>query len=164
MKLLQIGCLLAILAATGSAQAQWIWINADGRKVYSDRPPPVEISDKLILKRPAAAPVSQSAKDAEAAAGAGTPVPTPKPSEDKALLARKKQLADAEAAKTSAEQERIDKIKAENCSRARQGKATYDSGLRISTVTSKGEREYLTEEAIAREQRHLAEVINSECK
>ena len=35
-----------------TASAQWQWVEKDGRKIFSDRPPPSEIAEKDILKRP----------------------------------------------------------------------------------------------------------------
>ncbi|MFX6884193.1 DUF4124 domain-containing protein, partial [Acinetobacter baumannii] len=70
------------------AAAQWQWIDKDGRKVFSDRPPPQEIPEKNILKqpggtraaRPAAAPVPADAAavpapGTSAAATAAAPKP-----------------------------------------------------------------------------------------
>ena len=42
-----LACMLPLLA-----QAQWQWIDKDGRKVFSDRAPPSDIPDKNILKQP----------------------------------------------------------------------------------------------------------------
>lgn len=166
MKLQQIGCLLAILAATSSVQAQWQWLDKDGRKVFSDRPPPADVLEKNVLKRPAVAAKAVPALSGDAAPDeANGPAPVAKSSgEDKQLLARKKQLADAEAAKQKVEAERIAKLRAESCARARQGKTTYQSGTRISRTTANGEREVLDDAAIASELRHIQEVIDSDCK
>jgi len=35
-----------------SATAQWQWLDKDGRKVFSDRPPPADVPDKNILAQP----------------------------------------------------------------------------------------------------------------
>jgi len=40
-------CMVPLLAA-----AQWQWIDKDGRKVFSDRPPPSDIAPNRILKQP----------------------------------------------------------------------------------------------------------------
>ena len=46
--------LLLAVACTWArgAAAQWQWIDKDGRKVFSDRPPPADIQEKNILKQP----------------------------------------------------------------------------------------------------------------
>ncbi len=170
MKLLQIGCLLAILAATSSVQAQWQWLDKDGRKVFSDRPPPADVSDKNIIKRPALVvkPVASTTgganpDDAEEEPSA-RPVAPKVTGEDKQLQLRKKQLADADAAKQKAEQERIAKGRADNCARAMQSKATFEAGGRIVKPNAKGEREIMDDAAVASELRHIQDVINSDCK
>jgi hypothetical protein len=167
MKLLQIGCLLAILAATSSTQAQWQWLDKDGRKVFSDRPPPADVSDKNIVKRPAAAIKPAAAPDdiAHDDANANAPPAVAKNTgEDKQLQLRKKQLADADAAKQKAEQDRAAQSRADNCSRARQSKATYSSGGRVAKTNAKGEREIMDDAAVASELRHIQEIIDSDCK
>ena len=60
-------------------------------------------------------------------------------------------------------EERIQKIRAENCARARQAKAGYDSGARIATTSKTGERIILDDEARAAEVKRLQSVIQSEC-
>lgn len=59
--LLAVACTWALGAA-----AQWQWIDKDGRKVFSDRPPPAEVPAKSILKQPGGAPVARPATTPEA--------------------------------------------------------------------------------------------------
>lgn len=47
-----------LLCIASSSMAQWQWLDRSGRKVFSDRPPPADISEKNIIKRPGAAPVT----------------------------------------------------------------------------------------------------------
>ena len=56
------------------------------------------------------------------------------------------------------------KAKADNCSRARQGKATFDSGIRVARLNAQGEREIMDDKARATENRRLQTVIDSDCK
>ena len=49
-KHLLLSCALA--ACSASAFAQWQWVDASGRKVFSDRPPPPGIQSQHILQRP----------------------------------------------------------------------------------------------------------------
>ncbi|WP_313879318.1 hypothetical protein [Rhodoferax mekongensis] len=83
---------------------------------------------------------------------------------DKALDAKKKQAEAAEAAKKKAEEERIAKAKADNCKLARQAKATFDSGARISRTNAAGEREFLDDAARAAEAQRIQGVIDADCK
>ena len=49
--LVAIACLATALG-TSVAWAQWQWIDKDGRKVFSDQPPPPGTPNDKIVKRP----------------------------------------------------------------------------------------------------------------
>lgn len=172
-----IASLLSVILAVGvtPAVAQWQWVDKDGRKVFSDRAPPPDIQDKDILQRPAnrtrtAAVAPADVKDPAAAQEGGTvsnssAVGAPVlPAADKELETRKKQTADAEAARRKADEERIAKVRIENCARAKQAKATFDSGARIAQTNAKGEREIMDDAARAVESKRIQGIINSECR
>jgi len=174
--------LLAVACTwTLGAAAQWQWIDKDGRKVFSDRPPPQEISEKSILKQPGgsaprAAPAAPAAPFAESTAappaeGASVAAAAPKPAasapgsgKDKALEEKKAQAEAAEAAKKKAEEEKLAKAKADNCTRARQAKATYDSGRPITQSNAQGERIFLDDAGRAAESKRIDGIIASDCK
>jgi len=173
MKLFQTLLAMALVASCAAASAQWQWTDKDGRKVFSDRAPPVDVLDKNIVKRPQGRASSTPAPEAAAAgaeAAQGSPAPaTPAAAAkgvgvDKELEAKKKQAADAEIAKRKAEEERITKAKVENCARAKQAKTTYDSGIRISRLNAAGEKEILDDAARAEELKRIQSVIASDCK
>jgi hypothetical protein len=178
MKTKSLFLLLALAVVCASASAQWQWTDKDGRKVFSDRAPPPEVPEKSILKRPAGATARNAAATAAEAVAAtdttatsatsATPLAAasaPKlPGVDKELEAKKKQAADAEAAKLKAEQERVTKAKIENCARAKQAKATYDSGVRVSRTNAAGEREFMDDAARAVELKRIQSVMDSDCK
>ncbi len=150
-------CLYAL-----SASAQWTWLDKDGRKVFSDRPPPADVPEKNVLKRPGNRGTSPLAAPAPAPAPAAAPTATA--GVDKSLQEKRKQAEEAEAAKRKAEEERNARIMAENCSRARQAKSGLDSGARMSRINEKGEREFLDEAALAAESQRLQGIINENCK
>jgi hypothetical protein len=167
--LLGLACALPVLSF-----AQWQWIDKDGRKVFSDQSPPATVPEKNILRRPGsrAAPV-EAATPAAAASAASSATPlAAKPAasalklsgKDKELQEKRKQAADAEAAKKKALEEEIAKLKAENCARAKRSKATFDSGVRVARMNDKGEREFMDEAARAAETKRLSGVIASDCK
>ena len=181
--------LLAVIALLGavSAQAQWQWLDKGGRKVYSDRPPPVDVLEKNILKRPGgqavaalaagvaatAAPdaagnpqaVATTAASPAASAASGTAAGNlPKLSAvDKELEEKKKKATDAEAAKRKVDQDRVAKAKADNCALAKQAKATLDSGVRIASSNAKGEREVMDDAGRAAEVKRVQGVMTSDC-
>jgi hypothetical protein len=187
MNIKQILTAFFAVAVAASALAQWQWLDKDGRKVYSDRAPPTDIPDKSIVKQPgggrsrpadtqaaasvaaaasaaaAAAPAASAASAAASAAKAAASAPKLS-TKDKELEEKKKAAEEAEAAKKKAEEERVAKVKAENCERARKTKITLDSGIRVATVNSKGEREVMDDAARAAELKRAQDAINSECK
>lgn len=171
--LLALGCAWAL-----AASAQWQWLDKDGRKVFSDRAPPLDIPEKNILKQPGGRPAARAAAAepaavpgaadqpaAVAAAPAKAPASAPKLSGvDKDLEQKKKQAEEAEAAKQKAEDQKIAKGRAENCTRAKSAKGTLDSGIRVSRANAKGEMEILDEATRASETKRLQDIINADCK
>jgi hypothetical protein len=167
--LLGLACALPVLSF-----AQWQWIDKDGRKVFSDQSPPADVPAKNILRRPGsrAAPVEAALPAAAASAASSATPQAAKPAasalklsgKDKELQEKRKQAADAEAAKKKALEEEIARMKAENCARAKRSKATFDSGVRVARMNDKGEREFMDDAARAAETKRLAGVIASDCK
>ena len=169
MKLLRLALLGLALSLPVLSSAQWQWVDKDGRKVFSDRPPPLDIPAKDILKQPgprgkpvnvvadpASAPASEPAKPAASALKI-----TGKDRE----LEEKKKLADAaEAEKKRAQEEKIAKDKADMCERVKRSKASFDSGVRITRTNTKGEQEYLDDAARATELKRLQSIIETDCK
>lgn len=146
--------------------AQWQWIDKDGRKVFSDRSPPAEIQEKDILKRPGGKSPSlpTSSADPAPAAAAAVKAGAPKLSGKDALLeARKKQADEEDATKKKLEKEKLAHAKADNCERARDGLVTIQSGVRLSVVNAKGEREFMDDNARAAQKEQLQGIATSEC-
>jgi hypothetical protein len=162
MKLLRAALLVFACAASSLAFAQWQWVDKDGRKVFSDQPPPPGTPPEKILKRPGNAKVP----DAELLAAPTPPAPAaPKVSgKDTELEAKRKAASAAEADKKRAQEDQVAREKAENCDRAKRAKATIDSGVRLSIVNDKGEREIMDDNARAAEGKRLDAVISASCK
>ena len=177
LRMLAVGTLWAVSLA---ASAQWVWTDASGRKVYSDRPPPSDVPAKSIQRqpggpRPAAVPATDApaAADGAAAAPTGTTAAAAAKSgagnlkisgKDAELEAKKKQAEEAEAAKKKAEDEKIAQARAQNCERARRAMTTMQSGVRIQQMNAKGEREFLDDAGRAAETQRLQGVIAADCK
>lgn len=156
MLVVALGCGLSL-----AAFAQWQWMDNTGSKVFSDRPPPPDIPAKNILKQPGGTLKIKAAAPEVPASAASAPKLS---GVDKALEEKKKQAEDAEAAKRKAEADKNAAAKAENCTRARQSKIQYDSGIRIARVNEKGEREILDDAARNAESQRIQDVINADCK
>jgi hypothetical protein len=168
--------LSALLAALlPLANAQWSWKDKDGRRIFSDQPPPTSVPDKDILKRPAGARAPSPAPVADTpppGAATGTAAATiaapsaagPKVSGKDPELEKKKKEADAkEAATKKAEADKLAAQRKENCDRAKRSKASFDSGIRISTTNAQGEREIMSDSARAAETKRIQDIISSDC-
>lgn len=157
------------------AASQWAWVDQDGRPIFSDRPPPLSVPEKNILKRPKTTPspadmAAKSSAEAEPPAlslpspgtqlgrGSGT-TPT-----DKELNERKLKSEQAQAAQRKAEEVRALQVKAENCERAKLAKRNLDSGVRLSRLNQAGEREIMDDAVRATETRRMEAIIATECQ
>lgn len=160
---------LASSSFTLTALAQWQWIDKDGRKVFSDRAPDSDILEKNILKRPGGMKQAAAVADGEGVTAA-LPSPAGKTSaprlsgKDAQLEARKKQAEEEEEAKKKLEEEKTAKARADNCERVKRGQANIQSGIRLSVVNAKGEREFMDDNARAAESKRLAAIAESDCK
>lgn len=162
--------LLLALACTWAvgAAAQWQWIDKDGRKVFSDRPPPQDIPDSKILKQPrftAPAPAAAAASSAAATPAPGAPASAPAAAgKDKELEKKKAQAEAEEAAKKKAEETKQAAARAENCTRAKQAMAAFESGKPMRMPNAQGEMVFLDEAGRSAEMKRIQAVIDADCK
>lgn len=176
----QLILLLASWAFALSAAAQYQWIGKDGRKVFSDRPPPADVQEKDILKQPGGRRVALPVIPAEPvdAAASGDPatpaVAAAKPKadpnapkisgKDAELEAKKKKLEEEAAAKKKADDDRVAQARAENCGRAKKAVAQMESGVRVAATNARGEREIMDDNARAVELKRAQSVVDRDCK
>lgn len=154
-----------------AAQAQWQWLDKDGRKVFSDRPPPPDIPAASVLKQPrrsaaAVAPPAASAPaiPASAASAAAPAAGLQLGGQDKELAERKKKADADAAAKLKAEADAVAKVKANNCAMAKASQALMDSGVRVAITNAKGEREILDDAGRATEIKRNRSLIAANCQ
>lgn len=145
------------------AAAQWKWRDKRGQTQYSDLPPPPGVPESDILQRPAAGARRALVVTTPASAASAAPLSAARAS-DPELEARRKKAEQDVADKKKADDAKIAATKADNCVRAKDQLRTLDSGIRISRVDAKGEREFLDDAARAAEGRRMRDVIASECK
>ena len=103
-----------------------------------------------------------SAVAAEPATAASTPK-APVSGKDKELEEKKALAEAAEAAKKKAEEDKLARAKADNCTRARQAKATFESGRLITHSNAQGERVFLDEATRNAESKRIDGIIASDC-
>lgn len=156
-------CIVALAAALSPAWAQYVWRDKSGRTNYSDLPPPSDVPDKNIVRRPTvgaaarppAAPAAASAAASAASASRGV---------DAEIEARRVRTEQEKAARTKADEERVAAQRAENCQRARQQLAMLDSGQRVARVDESGARIILDDAGRAAEAAAARRVIDSDCR
>jgi hypothetical protein len=165
MKFPRIALLALVCSVPLAASAQWMWLDKGGRKVFSDQPPPPEVTPDRILKQPGMRGGAAATPTVAAVAPAAAPASLAKPSgKDKALEDRKKQAETVEADKKKAEEAKVAAARAENCNRAKTSRANYASGVRLSRMNDKGEREILDDNQRADEMKVLDQVIARDCQ
>lgn len=187
MKFIKLILLSVAMGIGAPAMAQWQWVDKDGRKVFSDRPPGLEVPEKNIVKRPkgygslkgvqssgtgpALRDAAPAAPDGDAAEGtapapaapAAAAAPKPGAGKDKELEAKKTADAKAKADAEQAEKAKLAAAKADNCKRAQQAKAMYDTGKAIRSPNEKGEMVFQDANQRAAEIKRTEDAIAGNC-
>jgi hypothetical protein len=156
-----------LFAASLSAVAQnatWKWRDKNGQVHISDMPPPNDVPDKDILKKPTAARGYALPPAAAAASAASAPTGASAPKADPELEARRQKAAQEKDAKRQAEEATQAAARAENCKRAQSYLRTIEDGQRIARTNEKGEREILDDQQRAAETQRTKQVIASDCR
>ena len=163
-------CVVALTAALCltlalPAAAQWKWRDKAGQTQYSDLPPPPGVPEGDILQRPTGATAARRPAPvaAPASAASATPLAAARAS-DPELEARRKKAEQEVVDKKKAEDAKLAATKADNCARAKEQMRTIDSGQRMARINEKGEREVFDDAARAAETQRTRDVISSECK
>ncbi|MEJ8837283.1 DUF4124 domain-containing protein [Ramlibacter sp. AN1133] len=169
MNAVRIALLSLLCLAPLAASAEWQWLDKDGRRVFSDQAPPSDIAPNRILKQPgmrnASAPTEATAAATPASGARAATDAAARPSgKDKLLEERRRQAEAAEAEKKKLEEAKVAAIRADNCTRARSGKGTLESGQRIAIVNDKGERDIMDDNRRAAEIKRLDDIIARECR
>jgi hypothetical protein len=138
---------LALLVATGFAHAAvYKWVDASGRTVYSDQPPPGAIKSEVVS--PSVAPADPAAVRDMA-------------NKDLELKNRVAQRNDAEKA---ADKARLNEAKLrDNCLQLRNSLLVNKSSARLYQVNEKGERVYLDDAMKAAARERLESQIRDQC-
>jgi hypothetical protein len=159
---------LLLAAASGpvSAGSTWIWVDAGGRKVFSDTPPPASVSDRQILQRPGTPPLRMpdetepAAKAPDTGAGQAKTAAPAKTDGDKKPGSEQ---AAAEAQRKAIEAKNAE-IRADNCKRAQAALGTLNSGMRLMTTDESGKQVIMTESARTAETTRIQQIIQDNCR
>ncbi len=160
--------LQAGLASPLHAAPAWQWRDAQGNIQFSDRPPPPNVPDKDILKRPPGAKAPVRLVSTEAASGPVAPAPA---ASEPGLSAEERKARDAEAKRIKAEEAERKaveasnaKIKAENCKASQAYLRDLQSGQRIARTNDKGEREFLDDQQRNAELAKARALVATDCR
>jgi Domain of unknown function (DUF4124) len=139
--------------ATAASAQQFRWVDKDGRVQYGDTPPP---GAKVTRLKPppagsAPAPGSAAKKDAQ------------KPLSPEAAFQKRQKEAKEEADKAGKERAEAD-VRRSNCEAAQAGLRQIQSGQRVTTMNSAGERVFLDDAARAREEERAQKAVSENCK
>ena len=151
MRRAYLGLLLLGWGICAHAQAPWVWLDENQRKVFSDRPPPAHISKSRIVQRPSGDTAALTSEEV---------VPPPRvavsaPSASSLIEAEKS---------ASTQADRIKQQRAENCAIAKKNLALIQSGVRLQTVNAQGERSVLDDAARAGELARVQAAIDLDCR
>lgn len=164
MKHLKFGLVAAGLLVSSCvlAQAKYVWIDEHGVKQFADTPPPGNIPDKNILKQPhRTAPQPAGAKGDASADSAATSDAKPAPTTaDRNADFNKRRAEQAEKDKKADEEAKKQEANATNCARAKQYLDTLNSGARVSSVGSDGQRSYMDDNQRAQETQRAQQAVN----
>jgi hypothetical protein len=154
---------LALGLGATSAHAQYIWLNEQGVKQFSDMPPPASVPKNRILKSPSGERPAASADTPAPAAGAKSNDKDRGPMTTAELEAdyKKRKMAQAKDEKKAADEQQAAADKAKNCESTRAYARTLESGDRVTKMDKNGEKTYVNDEQRARDlqeaKRRLAE-------
>ena len=165
-----VACLLALAVVGAQAQTLWKWRDAAGQLHISDQAPPPGTPVKNIISSPTGGPTLTTTTTSSSSTTTTTAA-TP------ASGAASAPLTDLEKRKKAADQERVDKEKADhaaveaknaairkdNCSRAQASAAALQSGQRMAKYNDKGEREFLDDAGRAGELKRAQDLAAANC-
>jgi len=166
---------LALLPLMASAEI-YKWKDKDGVTRYSDVPPPSNIKQEAIQGKKVVKPTGQPAL--APVAGDITTAITKNKTPDSINKApdkvkdggatqddaAKKRAHEAEVQKANDQQKQAElKFKQESCAVAKKNLMTYTAGGRVSRINDAGEREYLSEEDMARGKADSQKDVDAYC-
>lgn len=152
-----------LLSALAPARAQYVWKDSRGQMHASDQPPPRDVADKDVIKRPSASRLAATPTAAASAAPSARPPAASAPVDPELAQRRARAEQDAKA-KAQADAQRVAAQRAENCQRARAHLATLESGTRLVRVNPQGERIVVDDAVRNREAAEARGVVASDCR
>lgn len=164
--------MLVLLCASSlfsaGAQAQWQWVDEQGHKVFSDRPPPSQVPADRIQKRPAGANGKTTALPASPPPALATSQTASRsPGIDKDLQAKKTadeaEQAQREKAQAQEQEKKSARARQDNCARAQSAQTALADGRLLAHTNAQGERAFMDDATRAAERQRAQATIASDC-
>ena len=154
------------VAMTAPASAQYIWLDKNNVKHYSDQPPPPSVPSSRILKAPRGAPANLTRgttadESSPASNGASPAAKTQQPmtTAEKNADFNRRRIEQAEKERKAAEEKQRADARAENCARAREYQRALQSGQRITRTGQDGQRAHLSDDERASESQKVDNML-----
>jgi hypothetical protein len=149
-RLLLFVCIMCI--ASAAMAQQYRWVDKDGRVQYGDTPPPGVTATRLKPPPGSSAPPPAAAKkDGEKALS------------PEAAFRKRQQEAKEKEEKEAKDRSQADAKRA-NCDSAQAQLRMVQSGQRMSTINSAGQRVFLDDEQRAKEEERAQRAVSEYCK
>jgi len=166
---------ITVLLATATVTAQvYKWVDKDGKVQYSDIPPPADAKGAAPKKLDTRVPSNalevpstsgKTAADGKAKKDSKTPAKDgPKTLADKAKDFDKRRTDEADAAKKTAEIERVAKANKERCTEATNFLRDIESGRPLAASDEKGERVILDDAGRSAQMDRARKAMTESCK
>jgi hypothetical protein len=171
IRLRRVATMLAASVFCCAAHAQYVWLNEQGVKQFSDMPPPASVPKSRVLKSPggdlpsrfAAGGTPKDRESRDSAATAPASEKAPMSLAEKNAEFQKRRMEQATREKKAADEERLASEKAKNCDQARSYQQALLSGERIARRDKNGERSFMTDEQREQETREAQRIL-ADCK
>ena len=150
--------ILIVLTSTSSFAALNKWVDADGKVIYSDQPPPANVEATVLRSAPGPAAPADNGDAAESSAPAA-----PKTIAEREAELKKAQQAKKEAADRAAQEQAEAEAATMNCSALNRNLGMLQEGMRMMEVDDNGERYYLSDEQRQQRITKLKQDINTPC-
>jgi hypothetical protein len=147
-------CAATLLAGSGLAQ-QYKWTDKDGKVRYGDTPP---AGSKATLLRPPSGPATAPASAPSSAGKKGEKALTPE------QAFQKRQKEQQEGAQKADKERAEAEVGRANCESAQASLRQLQSGERISTTTSSGERSFIDDAQRAANMERAQKAVSEWCK
>jgi hypothetical protein len=159
--------IVCLVAATfclpATAQQLYRWVDKDGKVQYSDQPPPSGAKGERTIAAPRPAPAPPADAKGDGGDKARAEPARPKTVAEQETEFRKRRMEQEEARQKQEKQAAEDKERQQNCANAKAILAGLESGTLRARMNERGEREFLDDDARARETTGARAAVESWC-